>query len=104
MLPGVGRDDQRSSLRGRARTWPAAYLAEFHDHDQGRRAPATGGQRPSGRYLPFLEVLASVAGQAVARLAAVDRGEQGAHLPGVDPLLAGLLEVDAEPEVVLRPR
>ena len=30
-----------------------------------------------------------------------DRGEQRAHLPGVDPLLAGLLEVDAEPEVVL---
>ena len=28
-------------------------------------------------------------------------GEQRAHLPGVDPLLAGLLEVDAEPEVVL---
>ena len=27
--------------------------------------------------------------------------EQGAHLSGVDPLLAGLLEVDAEPEVVL---
>ena len=31
-----------------------------------------------------------------------DRDEQRAHLPGVDPLLlAGLLEVDAEPEVVL---
>ena len=30
-----------------------------------------------------------------------DRGEQGADIPGVDPLLAGLLEVDAEPEVVL---
>ena len=30
-----------------------------------------------------------------------DRGEQRAHLPGVDPLLAELLEVDAEPEVVL---
>ena len=28
-------------------------------------------------------------------------GEQRAHLPGVDALLAGLLEVDAEPEVVL---
>ena len=38
-----------------------------------------------------------------AEVAAVgeDRGEQGAHLSGVDPLLAGLLEVDAEPEVVL---
>ena len=38
-----------------------------------------------------------------AEVAAVgeDRGEQRAHLPGVDPLLAGLLEVDAEPEVVL---
>ena len=30
-----------------------------------------------------------------------DRGEQGADIPGVDPLLAGLLEVNAEPEVVL---
>jgi len=30
-----------------------------------------------------------------------DRGEQRAHLPGVDLPLAGLLEVDAEPEVVL---
>ncbi len=30
-----------------------------------------------------------------------DRGEQRAHLAGVDPLLAGLLEVDAESEVVL---
>ena len=29
------------------------------------------------------------------------RGEQRADIPGVDPLLAGLLEVDAEPEVVL---
>ena len=29
-----------------------------------------------------------------------DRGEQRAHLPGVD-LLAWLLEVDAEPEIVL---
>ena len=29
-----------------------------------------------------------------------DRGEQGAHLPGIDPLLAGLLEVNAEPEVL----
>ena len=38
-----------------------------------------------------------------AEVAAVgeDRGEQGADIPGVDPLLAGLLEVDAEPEVVL---
>ena len=38
-----------------------------------------------------------------AEVAAVgeDRGEQRAHLPGVDPLLAGLLEVDAELEVVL---
>ena len=38
-----------------------------------------------------------------AEVAAVgeDRGEQRAHFPGVDPLLAGLLEVDAEPEVVL---
>ena len=40
-----------------------------------------------------------------AEVAAVgeDRGEQGADIPGVDPLLAGLLEVDAEPEVVLGP-
>ena len=30
-----------------------------------------------------------------------DRGEQRAHLPGVDQLLPWLLEVDAEPEVVL---
>ena len=30
-----------------------------------------------------------------------DRGQQGADLPGVDSLLARLLEVDAEPEVVL---
>ena len=30
-----------------------------------------------------------------------DRGEQGADLAGVDLLLAGLLEVAAEPEVVL---
>ena len=38
-----------------------------------------------------------------AEVAAVgeDRGEQRADIPGVDPLLAGLLEVDAEPEVVL---
>ena len=38
-----------------------------------------------------------------AEVAAVgeDRGEQGADIPGVDPLLARLLEVDAEPEVVL---
>jgi len=38
-----------------------------------------------------------------AEVAAVgeDRGEQGADLAGVDLLLAGLLEVDAEPEVVL---
>ena len=38
-----------------------------------------------------------------AEVAAVgdDRGEQGADIPGVDPLLAGLLEADAEPEVVL---
>ena len=36
-----------------------------------------------------------------AEVAAVgeDRGEQRAPLPGVDPLLAGLLEVDAEPEI-----
>ena len=42
-------------------------------------------------------------GEVGSRCAAVgeDRGEQRAHLPGVDPLLAGLLEVDAEPEVVL---
>ena len=32
---------------------------------------------------------------------AEDRGEQGADLAGVDLLLAGLLEVAAEPEVVL---
>ena len=30
-----------------------------------------------------------------------DRGQQRAHLPWVDPLLARLLEMDAEPEVVL---
>ena len=38
-----------------------------------------------------------------AEVAAVgeDRGEQRAHLPGVDPLLARLLEMNAEPEVVL---
>ena len=38
-----------------------------------------------------------------AEVAAVgeDRGEQRAHLPGVDQLLPWLLEVDAEPEVVL---
>ena len=38
-----------------------------------------------------------------AEVAAVgeDRGQQGADLPGVDSLLARLLEVDAEPEVVL---
>ena len=38
-----------------------------------------------------------------AEVAAVgeDRGEQRAHLPGVDQLLPWLLEVDAEPEVIL---
>ena len=41
-----------------------------------------------------------------AEVAAVgeDRSQQRADLPGVDPFLARLLEVDAEPEVVSRPR